>query len=243
MPQINQVSSLARIFDTFWGTFFGAAVALLFLPLTNLVGRVIKRRIQHYNSLVILESQLNEMMGIIKDNIYLLPTFRLTIKSANIYWSQIRTIPLDKSHLVNLADLGLINELFDFYNKIRKLNDDVESLSKGYNEIKNAYIEKLISVEHYVINSSIVSKELEMLEAFQEDLFEELLNLVTKIRLLIKKDKPLILKIQEFIKYNSSEKITLKEFKSEKVKVERELKQVSMESKEEIKKLLKKIKK
>lgn len=243
MPQIEQVTSFTRIFDTFWGTFFGAAVALVFLPLTNLVGRIIKRQIQHYNSLVIFEGQLNEMMGIIKDNIYILPTFRLTIKTANIYWSQIRTIPIDKSHLVNLADLGLINEVFDFYNKIRKLNDDIENLSKGYNEIKNAYIEHLITVEHYVANSTIISKELELLEAFQEDLFEELLNLATKIRLHIKKDRPFILKMQEFIKYNSSEKITLKEFSGEKLKLQRELKQVSAESKEEIKKLLKKIRK
>ena len=103
-----QLEHNSAITQSIFNSFLGALLALLSLALTNIIGRIIRRKIQHYNSLVTLESQLNEMIGIIKDNLYLFPTFKSSIKRGNIYWSQIRTISVDKTHLTNLADIELM---------------------------------------------------------------------------------------------------------------------------------------
>lgn len=234
MPTFNQeiISSIA-------GGFAGAFFALIFLGVSSFISKILARKTIHYNSLVILETQLNEMIGIIKDNIYLMPPFRDAINNGNIYWSQIRVIPVDKSHLNKLSDLDLINDLFEFDYKIRKVNDDIESLAVGYNELKDAYIHKYIKVDHYILNAKNTADQIELLEIFSEDLLEDLTKLLTKIKILLKKDKPILTKIQEKLNKTSGDKITVNEFKKEKSKLEKELEESSRKSTEEIEKLLK----
>ncbi|MCL4363803.1 hypothetical protein M1328_01030 [Patescibacteria group bacterium] len=237
MSQIIQIEPFSKIVDTFWGTFLGAFAALLFLPITNIISRIVKRRVQHYNSLVLLETQLNEMIGIIKDNIYLIPAFKKAIINGNIYWSLLRTIPLDKTHLTNLADIELINDVFEFFYDTRKINDDVENLNKGYDELKNAFIEKNITVEHYAVNSKLIAVHLELVGKFYDELLDKLIGLLTIIRIQIRRDMPLVVKIQEFFFRKTSDKISIKEFKEEKSKLEDELEKSSEKSRDEIAKV------
>lgn len=101
---------LIQGFSAFAGAFF----AFLFLRLAEFLSKVYQRQVKHYNSLVILETQLNELGGIIHDNIYLIPFFRNAITSGNIYFSKLRQLPIDRSHYENLHDIDLINDLFSF---------------------------------------------------------------------------------------------------------------------------------
>ncbi len=222
------------------GGFSGAIFALVFLAFSTSIGKIIKRKITHYNSLVILETELNEMIGIIKDDIYLLPNFIDAIRKGNIYWSQIRIIPVNKSHLNDLLDIGLINELFEFDYKIRKVNDDIENLTTGYNELKDAYIHKYIKVGHYIQNALITAEQINLIEIFLEDLEENLINLLVKVRIQARKDEPLMVKIQRFFNKETSSKLTMKEFEVEKDKIEQELDESSKKSRKEIKMILKK---
>lgn len=235
MLTFNQeiVSSIA-------GGFAGAFFALIFLGISSFIAKILTRKVIHYNSLIILETQLNEMIGIIKDNAYLMPPFREAIKNGNIYWSRIRVIPVDKSHLNKLADLDLINDLFEFDYKVRKVNDDIENLTTGYNELKDAYIHKYINVEHYIINAKITAEQIELLEIFSDDILEDLIKLLVKVRILIEKDKPILTKIQEKLNKASGDKITVNEFKKERTKMEKELEESSRKSKEQIDRLVNK---
>lgn len=85
---------LTQGFSAFAGAFF----AFLFLRLAEFLSKIYQRQVKHYNSLVILETQLNELGGIIHDNIYLIPFFRNAITSGNIYFSKLRQLPIDRGY-------------------------------------------------------------------------------------------------------------------------------------------------
>src|SRR3972149_10931324 len=159
---------LIQGFSAFAGAFF----AFLFLRLAEFLSKVYQRQVKHYNSLVILETQLNELGGIIHDNLYLIPPFKQGITSGNIYFSKLRPLPIDRSHYKNLYDIDLINDLFSFNYQLRKLNDDIDSLTDGYAEIKNAYIQHNIQKPDYLINAQISAQLLTALEVFLKDMEE-----------------------------------------------------------------------
>jgi len=102
----NQI--LIQGFSAFAGAFF----AFLSLRLAEFFTKLYQRQVKHYNSLVLLETQLNENGGIIHDNLYILPNFIRVISSGNIYFNNLRSIPIYREHYENLYDLDLLNELF-----------------------------------------------------------------------------------------------------------------------------------
>lgn len=135
--------------------FAGAFFAFLFLRIGEFLSKLYQREVKHYNTLVILQTQLNEIGGIIHDNLYILPQFQVVIRSGNIYFNNLHTIPIDRTHYDNLYDIDLKNDLFEYYYKIRKINDDIESATSGYQDIKNAFIQKHIEKPDYSNGGSI----------------------------------------------------------------------------------------
>lgn len=224
------------ILNGLWTAYF----ALVFLGISTILKWISERERKHYNSLVILATQLNEMMGIIKDNIYSMEGFSETIEKGNISWNKIRSITIDKTHLENLFDIDLINKVFTFYINVRKINDDIENLQGGYNEIKDAYIQKYITIDDYIQNAKEVVKNIKQIQDFNEDLFEQVKSLLTRIQIQINKDIPISQIILEKMIYISGNKITIKEFEEEKAILERELDESSRESQEHIERVTKK---
>lgn len=165
----NNKDFLLTLLNGFWTGFF----ALLFLGITAVLQRVTKREGQHYNSLVNLSTQLNEMIGVIKDNLYVMSGFKKSIVKGNIHWGNMRSIFIDKSHYEKLYDVDLINEVFSFFYQVRKINDDMENLQLGYTDLKNAYIQKYITVEHYVENVKLIVVNIEDIELFLNQLLGE----------------------------------------------------------------------
>lgn len=228
-----QQSLLVQGFSAFAGAFF----AFIFLRLATFFSKIYERQVKHYNSLVNLETQLNELGGVISDDLYVIPGFIRTIVGGNIYSNNLHTFPVDKSHYGNLYDIDLINLLFDFNHKIRKLNDDLETLSSEYQEIKLAFIEKNIDANQYVLNAKEVAKQLKILEAFLSGLQNDTVNLMARIRVKIRKDRPLGTKLQFlFIK---TSRIHEKEIKKEILEINKELEETKTSSQKEIEKILK----
>lgn len=182
-----QQTLLVQGFSAFSGAFF----AFIFLRLATFFSKIYDRQVKHYNSLVNLETQLNELGGVIHDDLYVIPGFITTITGGNIYSNNLHTFSVDKSHYANLYDIDLINLLFDFNYKIRKLNDDIETLSSGYQEIKFAFIERHIDAAQYKLNTELIARTLKILEAFLTELENDTINLMARVRLKIRKDMPL----------------------------------------------------
>ncbi len=227
------------VLNGFWTALF----AFIFLGLSSIASKVFGRELKHYNSLVNLETQLNEMIGVIKDNIYVMKGYKTVILKGNIHWGNLRPIFIDKSHYENLHDINLINRVFSFFYQVRKINDDMENLQAGYNDLKNAYIQKQIRVEQYVENARRICEVLDDLEDFSEELFDELLSLLTRVQIQIRKEKPLTAIINEALIYTTGDKITLSEFETAKKRIKSELETSAKESAEQIAKIHKRRKK
>ncbi|MBU4397066.1 hypothetical protein KKC08_02795 [Patescibacteria group bacterium] len=213
-----------RILTEGFGAFAGAFFAFLFLRLAEFLTKLYQREVKHYNSLVHLETQLNEIIGIIHDNLYILPNFIRVIKSGNIYFNNLQTIPIDKSHYDNLYNLELMNTLFSYQYQTRKLNDDIATATLGYTDIKNALIQKNLEKPDYIINAELMAKNLKHIEVFLAELQNETIDLLAKIRIQIAYDKPLGTKLQSFFIRSSSKKIKKKEIEKEKSKLLNEIK-------------------
>lgn len=236
IPQLNTSKDfMITVLNGFWTAFF----ALIFLGISSIVSKIFSREMKHYNSLVNLESQLNEMIGIIKDNIYVMEGYKDVIIKGNIHWGNLRPVFIDKSHYENLHDTDLINRVFSFFYQVRKINDDMENLQTGYNDLKNAYIQKQIPVEQYVENAKRICVVLDDLETFSEQLTDELLTLLTRVRIQIKHDKPLTARISEALIYTIGNRITMEEFEKEKKLVDEELDSSTKESAKQIQKIIK----
>lgn len=227
---------LIQAFSAFTGAFF----AFLFLRLAEFFSKIYERQVRHFNSLIILETQLNELMGIISDNIYLIPFFKTSITSGNIYFSKLRFMPVDKSHYGNLHDLELINDLFSYNYQLRKLNDDLESLTDGYSDIKNAYIQHNIQKQDYLINAQISAEMLITLEIFLKDMEKHTIQLMAKVRLMSKRDAPLGTRIARLFIHTSGSKLKKNEIENEVKILRKEIEEIKRSSKMEIDNALKK---
>ncbi len=232
----NNKDFTVTVLNGFWTALF----ALLFLGISTIMNKITTRERQHYNALVNLGTQLNEMIGVIKDNLYVIEGFREGIVKANIFWGNLRSIQVDKSHLENLYDIDLINKVFSFYYQVRKINDDMENLQNGYNDLKNAYIQKYIKVDQYVENAERISEKLQELALFNEQLLEDLLVLFARVRIQVEKDKPFTSWVLEKVIYISGPLITVKELDNEVTKLEDELDDTSRISSRQIEKVAKK---
>jgi hypothetical protein len=224
-----------------FGAFSGAFFAFLFLRLAEFLYRVHQRQVKHYNSLVLLETQLNELGGIIYDNIYLIPFFRNVITSGHIYFSKLRQLPIDRSHYEKLHDIGLINDLFTFNYQLRKINDDIDSLADGYADIKNAYIQNHIKDKEYLANAQISAKLLTTLEAFLVDMENRTTQLLAKVRLMSKKDVPLGTKFLRWRIHTSGSSLKEVDIDKEAEKLLKEIEDNKTQSQKEIEEVLKKI--
>lgn len=236
MNVINQL--LIEGFSAFAGAFF----AFLFLRLAEFLSKLYQRQVQHYNSLINLETQLNEIGGIIHDNLYILPNFIRVISSGNIYFNNLHQIPIDKSHYQNLYDLELLNELFSYNYQARKLNDDIRSASSGYSDIKNALIQKNINKQGYIVNAKLMSNNLRQIEIFLTEFENITVDLLAKVRIQVRYDRPLGTKMQHFFIRPSSKKIKKQEIEKEKERLLREIEETKTQSQKQIEKILKKYK-
>lgn len=218
--------------------FAGAFSAFLFLRISEFLTKLYQRQVRHYNSLVALETQLNEIGGIIHDNLYILPNFIRVIKSGNVYFNNLRPIPVDKSHYENLYDLSLINELFSYNYQVRKINDDMETASIGYRDIKNALIERNISPEHYKINTDGLAEKLKQIELFLSDLQKRTIKLLARVRLQIRSDKPLGTRIVGMFIRPSGPGLKEAEIENEVKKINAEIEETKTQSQREIEAVL-----
>lgn len=226
-----------------FGAFAGAFFAFLFLRLAEFFSKIYQRQVQHFNSLVILETQLNEIGGIIHDNLYILPEFIRVITSGNVYFNNLHPIPIDKSHYEKLYDLDLLNELFSYYYQVRKMNDDMETMTRGYGEIKSALIQKHINIADYKVNTAILAENLKTHEMFMIELQQETVKLLARIRVQIKSDTPLGTKLQRLFIHSSEGKIDQKEIDKEMKKLNKEIEETKTKSQKQIEEVLRKYKK
>ncbi len=224
-----------------FAAFSGAFFAYFFTRVADFFGRVYQRQVQHFNSLVRLEQQLNEIGGIIDDNLYVMPPFRQVLESGNVYYNNLHIIKVDQSHFDNLHDVDLLNRLFAYQYEVRRNNDDISTFSNGLQMLTSALMNKGITHDEYKANVLLLAEQMKTMEAFHKQLQSNTINLLSRIRVQIKADVPLGTKLQRLFIHTAGDtgKITKKMVNDERKKLEKELKESREESRKEIEQIRK----
>ena len=116
----------------------------------------------------------------------------------------------------------------------------MDSLSEGYADIKNAFIQHNIQKEDYLINAQISAELLTALEAFLGDIENQTVRLMAKVRLMLKKDIPLGTRLLRVFVPTSGFKIKKQEIDVEAKKLLKEIEETKTRSQKEIEEILKK---
>jgi hypothetical protein len=221
------------------GAFAGALFAFLFVRLADFLDTIYKRQKLHYNSLVALETQLNEIGTIMHDNLYVMPNFRRVILSGNVYFNNLHTIFIDKSHYEKLYDIDLLNELFSYNYQLRRINDDIETVTNGYDELKSVLFQTN-NIDHYKENTKLMAEQLQILEAFIRDIQEQTIKLWARIRVQIRNDIPLGTRISRWI-YKSPSTPNKQAIEKEEAAIKTEIEESKSKSEVAIQEVMKKI--
>lgn len=224
-----------------FAAFAGAFFAYFFTRVADFFGRVYQRQIKHFNSLVKLEQQLNEIGGIIDDNLYVIPPFRSVLESGNVYYNNLHIIKVDQTHFDDLHDVDLLNSLFVYQYEVRRNNDDISTFTNGLHMLTSALMNKGITHDEYKVNALLLAEQMRTIEAFHKRLQDNTIQLLSRVRVQIKMDVPLGTKLQRLFIHTAGDtgKITKKMVKDERKKLEKELKKSRAESRKEIEQIRK----
>lgn len=218
-------------------SFAGAFFAFLFLRVGEILEKYYQRQVKHFNALVSMEIFFDELGTIIHDNIYLLPAFRSTINSGNVYASIMRPLPIRRDYYEELHDIKLINDLYKLNYDIRRINDDLESANDWYLHLRQIYTTGQMQPEHYIVNAKILSENLKVIQAGLLLLLDDVIRLdaITKIR--AEADKPLLTRFMHFIINKTRQDITPKQVKQKMKVLKGEIAQSGKDSQPRIEKI------
>lgn len=213
--------------------FAGAFFAFFFLRLAQFFSKIHKREVLHYNSVIVLETELNEIGGIIWDNIFVVDSIVDIISRGNVCWNTLHQIPVDKSHLAKLHNIDLINRLYVLFYDIRRMNDDAEMFNNGYMELRTALIQGHIDHPRYIENTQIMIGQLASYKAFLQLVQNKTLRVFAEVRVLAKKDKPYATSLMHFFISHSLTTVSNTDIEAEIPILRKELEENAAESRKE----------
>ena len=198
---------------TAMAAFLGAFFAFLFVRIGDFLKAYSDRMTKSHSTLVKLEHLLNNLLGKLDDNIFMIETFENHYKNYEnsndklFVWGN-RLKPVDQigDLITSVANIDLTNELFILDVHLRKLNESMETLNSSYEESKNALISKNIGPSNYKFNIQNTRKDLIEIKKFVQSQINECTDTLSSVRVLAK-NRPLIgslIRIMPGYKYNSN---------------------------------------
>ena len=174
------------------GAFMGAFFAFVFLKMAEFLTRLRKRRLEHYNALGAIERMFNEHLAAISDNTFVLDPFCTAIREGMVSAFNFKPLHKDKSLYHRIHNLEILNKLFYFDDGVRKLNNDLETTGKLYEQLRIGLMEGHLKPEAYKANTDFVATQMKnIIGKHSDQLKEEAIELLALSHLRMKTDMPL----------------------------------------------------
>lgn len=219
--------------------FMGAFFAFLFLIIGQWFSRIYSRHGKHRNALVKLEYSLNEDAAITNRNIAVLKGLGKMLNTLPIMsMTTFGKIEVDRSILLELKNIDLINDLFKLNLDRDASNQTLHQITSWYNEVRRDYIDRRFGkdpLQQILANwkKDNLDVSLKFLELFQE----KIKGMLSKVRVLLKSESFL----DWLIKITSRKQNYPKNFnellEKEKKLLDEEFEKVTAASKKEIQEL------
>ncbi|MDD4872077.1 MAG: hypothetical protein PHR77_16085 [Kiritimatiellae bacterium] len=162
-----------------YAAFAGAFCAYIFLRFAESMGKLYERRAKHYEAIVRLEHMANRLLDDIGTDLYeidqIISNHEAATKAGQITVTGNRPKPLeyDDSILYDLHNLDLINEIFSYYRRIERFNNDITGLAAIYDFFKDAYVQDQAHKDNYLRNFALYVSRLKEVRPHLQHLFEK----------------------------------------------------------------------
>ena len=224
------------------GAFFGGIVAFLVSQVNERIKRHRKRWFEHRNSLPALEHLLNEILDVTGSNRHTAKTAIDSISAIDsavpIVWSEPHTLEFDPHLGGKLLRMELINELFSYRVRIRRLNYDTLSLSRAYSEARTRFLSGDLSREQYLQTLIEFQGGLKVLFSAYGLIDERTLSLLARLRVSLHKDMTHDERGWTFYWMPKPEVVSKDEVKEERGILDKEIAETQSRSRDEIKRYL-----
>ncbi|HEX9594856.1 MAG TPA: hypothetical protein VF996_01900 [Candidatus Saccharimonadales bacterium] len=121
---LNGVSGRETLFSAFGGAFF----AYIFVRIGGLFNRLSKREKLNLDTVIEQQYVLNDHLNRIDLNIRIADALIELVgkKSKAVYTMRFKPVPIDKSNLRDMKNLDFINDMFNYYVDLEKINDGLD---------------------------------------------------------------------------------------------------------------------
>lgn len=222
--------------------FFGGIVAFFVSQVNERIKRHRKRWFEHRNALPMLEYALNEILDITGGNRHTateaINSISTTEDAVPIVWSEPHTLEFDTGLRAKLLRMPLINKLFSYGVKIRRLNYDTLTLCRAYSEARSRFLSTDLSREQYIQCLAEFRVGLEVLCNAYDLVDERTLSLLARVRVALLKDKTLDNRGWFFYWMPKARDVSAEEVATELVTVKKEIAETQSRSRAEIKRHL-----
>lgn len=214
--------------------FAGAFFAFLFIRLAFFCEKRHERKMINHKAFVRLEQFLQVNLGIISSNKFViddhLKTFRRMQKEGRILVNFNRFNFFSISDiLLDLLNIDLINDIFYYNNDLRKSNNSLKPINDFFDISRNDLMNNN-GIKSYLDNIPFIREQLDVQNIFLVDLDDVTINLLAKVRFLLRDKAP-----WSSSKYSAQKK---KNFKAERERILEEIKRFEKKDKERIGKIL-----
>lgn len=143
-----------------------------------------------------------------------------------------------------LGNIDMVNDLFSLEASVVKINSSIRSLNKFLTLMQDAFINKNIDLQTYLINAEILIGKLAEIALFLNDLEKENKDIIAKSRVLMKSQETSIyVFLLRRIMRKKYSKRQLKQFPVELKKLSKEIEEIKSTDRKRIDNLLKEINK
>lgn len=171
----------------FFGGFFGAFFAFTFGRLADFIGRERERYLKHKNAMVRMEYAIVKHQDMVSRLTYLLDGTIKIISAGKFTHNRFSGLNVLEDIELELADIGLINEVANYWQSVERVNSDCSSL----NRIIEMLQELILSGKRpHKDNFDHLVEQMGSLKQYVEDLFiKENIELNARLRIILEKDR------------------------------------------------------
>lgn len=231
----------------FEAAFFGAFFAFLFVRIGEGLTRYYNCKSKNYSALVKLQHHLNDCLGLIGDNLYVINSFLNSIGILKekektplpIIGDQLDGLPIDKELIFYLSNIDLINDLSSFKLRTRKLNDTMQTFNRVYKQVMDSFVDRKIDDASYRTNVLGMEANIVNVKKFLYASKDETIKLMASIRILLKDEPLLAAIIRNFTKNRYDKTFPFKQ-KEQIKKIKNEIDEISKESRDRINNIISK---
>jgi hypothetical protein len=218
--------------------FFGAFFAFIFIKFSNWLSVIRKDNANHFNALVKIERLLNRIVSRLERSILLCRDDVIALRSRKMLVWNLPPVPCSYELADDLKNIDYVNDYFTFTIDIETLNNDLETITSMYDEIKSLFINKAVTPETYKDNVAFAIMRVSEIIKFMENYQSEATKLLAKARILLKERTRRIFLIGALPKKHYDKDFD-KYLKEELTTLEKEIATTRRKSQEEIEKIKK----